>query len=60
MSSANKIMLTAFPAAMGLCLAWFGATLIKNEKQILHRNLELKMALKTRSRRERRKLLLGN
>ncbi|WP_320674174.1 hypothetical protein [Prochlorococcus sp. MIT 1341] len=58
-STSSAWLVGGVPAILGLGIAWFGATLIKNENRLLHRQLELKAALGERSRKIRRRNLLG-
>jgi len=51
--------ITAIPALIGLGLAWMGVTLVKNEKRLLLRRLELQAALEETSKNVRRDYLLG-
>ncbi len=59
-TNTTGLVLRAVPAAIGIGLTWLGITLIKNERELLFRRLELESALKEKSNAERRKLLLGN
>ena len=60
MTRANKwVFLQALPTVLGLGLAWIGFNLTKNEKKLFLRQLELKEALKSKSSKTRKKLILG-
>ena len=44
---------------MGLGLAWIGVRIVRNEKKILYRRLQLEAALTEKSKKVRKDLLLG-
>lgn len=48
-----------FTAILGLGFLSLSFTLLKNEKRLLHRCLELEMALEEKKRKRRRELLFG-
>ena len=56
----NFWILQVVPAGFGLGIAWLGVTLIKNERKLLYRRLELEAALDAKTSKERKKLLSGN
>ncbi len=59
MKKHQGILIKTIPAVVGIGFAWLGTTLIKNEKRLLIRRLELEEALVTKSNKLRKKLLLG-
>ena len=46
MNSITRITSISLPALIGLSLAWVGNRLIRNEKELKNRELELKLQLK--------------
>ncbi len=59
MKSAEALLIKGIPTLLGFGLAWLGITLIKNEKRLLIRQIELKSALTEKSKRERRIKIVG-
>ena len=49
MNNISRFTTIGIPAAMGLCLAWVGNRIIKNENELRNRELELTVQLDTRS-----------
>ena len=49
MNSITKITTIGIPAIIGLGLAWVGNRIIRNEKELKNRELELKLQLDTKS-----------
>ncbi len=60
MSKTSALIATTIPTFIGIGLAWLGTSLIKNEKKLIMRRLELEEALETKSTKLRKKLILGN
>ncbi len=58
-NSKEGAIATAIPALFGLCLAWTAVRILKNEKSLLLRHIELEMALKEKSNKKRREYLIG-
>ena len=59
-TNSSRWLLGAIPTVLGLGVAWLGLRLIRNEKRILHRRLELQKVLGEKSRTARRRILLGD
>ena len=51
-------LMKAIPAALGLGIAWIGINLVKNEKRLLLRKLELEKIIHTKSKKLQKKLIL--
>ena len=49
MNSITRITTIGIPAVIGLGLAWIGNRIIRNEKELKNRELELKLQLTTKS-----------
>ena len=49
MNSITKFTTIGIPAIIGLGLAWVGNRIIRNEKELRNRELELKLQLDTKS-----------
>ena len=49
MNSITKFTTIGIPAIIGLGLAWVGNRIIRNEKELRNRELELKLQLETKS-----------
>ncbi len=49
MNSITKISVTGLPAMVGIGIAWIGFRLIKNEKNIAKRKMELELQLGNKS-----------
>ena len=49
MHSITKVTTIGIPAIIGLGIAWLGNRIIKNEKELKSRELELKLQLDTKS-----------
>ena len=49
MRSLTKLTSTALPAILGLGVAWFGIKLLKNEKSLITRKMELEIQLGVKS-----------
>jgi len=49
MNSITKITTIGIPAIIGLGLAWVGNRIIRNEKELRNRELELQLQLDTKS-----------
>ena len=56
---ASKWMTRGVPAVVGIGIAWVAVRMVKNEAQLLLRQLELQDALETNSWNEKKKLLRG-
>ena len=52
-------MTRGVPAVVGIGIAWVAVKMVKNEAQLLLRQLELQDALETNSWKEKKKLLRG-
>ena len=48
MHSITRVTTIALPAIMGLGIGWLGNRIIRNEKKIKNRELELKLQLETK------------
>ena len=48
MNRIKKVGVFGLPAILGLGLAWVGNRVIRNEKKLKNRELELKLQLKTK------------
>ncbi len=59
MNNSSGWMVKVLPAALGLGVAWVGINLLRNERRLLHRQLELQQALDENSRKIRKSFLLG-
>ena len=46
MSSITKVSFFGIPAIIGLSIAWVGSRIIKNEKELKHREIELQLQIK--------------
>ncbi len=57
--TSSSLWVTGIPSLIGLGIAWVGVTLVKNEKRLLLRRLELQAALEEKRGRLRREYLLG-
>ena len=57
--ASSRLVLAGFPTAFTLAVAWLGVTLVRNEKNLLMRRLELETELEEKSRGNRRKSLIG-
>ncbi len=60
MNYRNALIIKAVPTVVALGCAWLGLRLLKNESRLLHRQIELEMALAEKSRKQRQRLLIGN
>tara|TARA_B100000700_G_scaffold284902_1_gene338545 strand:- start:444 stop:608 length:165 start_codon:yes stop_codon:yes gene_type:complete len=49
MNSITKVTSIGIPAVIGFGLAWIGNRIIRNEKELKNRELELKIQLNTKS-----------
>ena len=49
MNSLTRVTSIGIPAVIGLSLAWVGNRIIRNEKELKNRELELKLQLDTKS-----------
>ena len=49
MNSITRVTSIGIPAIIGLGLAWVGNRIIRNEKELKNRELELKMQLDSKS-----------
>ncbi len=49
MSNIRRLTKIGLPTLLGISLAWVGNRIIRNEKKLKKRELELKMQLKTKS-----------
>tara|TARA_B100001996_G_C18425668_1_gene502496 strand:- start:68 stop:232 length:165 start_codon:yes stop_codon:yes gene_type:complete len=49
MNSITKVTTIGIPAVIGIGLAWVGNRIIRNEKELKNRELELKLQLNTKS-----------
>ena len=55
----SEWMTRGVPAVVGIGIAWVAVRMVKNEAQLLLRQLELQDALETNSWKEKKKLLRG-
>ena len=49
MNSLTRVTTIGIPALIGIGIAWIGNRIIKNEKELKNRELELKLQLKSKS-----------
>ena len=49
MNSISRITTIGIPAVIGLSLAWVGNRIIRNEKELRNREIELRLQLDTKS-----------
>ncbi len=49
MNSITRVSKIGIPAVIGLSIAWFGHRIIRNEKELKNRELELKHQLDAKS-----------
>ena len=49
MNSITRVTIIGIPAVFGLGLAWVGNRIIRNERELRNRELELKLQLETKS-----------
>ena len=49
MNNLTRVTSIGIPAVIGLSLAWVGNRIIRNEKELKNRELELKLQLDTKS-----------
>ncbi len=59
MTNSSVWVVKAIPAVVGLGVAWVGIRLVRNEKNLTLRQIELEQALAAKSKKERIKHLLG-
>ncbi len=57
--SPDKLMTVLLPTFLGLGVGWLSVNLLRNEKKLAFRKIELEGALNAKSNRDRKELLLG-
>ncbi len=57
---AGKWMIVSIPTLIGVSFGLVGLRILRNETRLLIRQIELEQALRTKSIKKRRELMLGN